>query len=335
MTSGDAFSRNLITALREQDGLIPLSEAFKVARRKTMLDTSSQNAGARRQTPVMKSNWSGNDLVLGTPSLEKVSALPESIMHSLSAEACYLKATNLVQAGDLDAAVKQYQQAVTIDPKYADALADYGAVLSIKGDYKGAGDLYQKAIASKPNDALFHANYARVLDKMHLADRCMEELRAAYNLDGKDRVVLTALAGKALEADRPERAVRFLSEAVKLYPTSSTLHERLSYAFIKTGDVDQAVGHAREAAKDEPRSVSARLNLGSCLMMQGDAKDALAAYKEAVDLAPQNADAHWFLAKTKEGLGDRPGAKKELECFLKLAAPGDSRAQAAHDRLTE
>ena len=48
----------------------------------------------------------------------------------------------------------------------ADALADYGAALTTKDDWKSASEMFKRAIAVRPNDELFHVNYARVLDKM-------------------------------------------------------------------------------------------------------------------------------------------------------------------------
>jgi len=123
----------------------------------------------------MKSSWTGADLVLGAPPAERVANLPASVNSFLSAEGAYLKASNLIGQGKTDEALEQYKLAIVADPKYADALADCGAALTLKDDWKSAADMYKKAIALHPNDELFHFDYARILDKLGEKDGSLQE----------------------------------------------------------------------------------------------------------------------------------------------------------------
>ncbi|MFN8553256.1 MAG: tetratricopeptide repeat protein [Candidatus Obscuribacterales bacterium] len=334
MTWSDAFSRNLIKALRQQDGLIPLKDAFEMAKKQTEVDTSIIGP-TKKQTPVMKSDWTGNELVLGTPPIEKVSELPDAVKSFLSAEAYYLKGTNKLTAGDLDGAAQEYEAAIAVDPKYADALGDFGALKSIKGDWQSAANLYKRAIAVRPNDSLFHANYARVLEKLGQTDASRKELEQSYSLNPKDRVVLQALASKCLQEGDPIRAVKLLQEAVTLFPTSESLHSRLSYAYVQNGDIANALTQAKEAVSIAPDSPAAKLNLGSSLLMSGDKKQAIEVYKQAIALAPTNADAHYLLSNTLESAGDKQSAIGELNKFLELCQPNDARIAKARAHLQE
>jgi tetratricopeptide (TPR) repeat protein len=334
MTWSDSFSRNLIKALRQQDGLIPLKDAFEIAKKQTEVDTSIIGP-TKKQTPVMKSDWTGNELVVGTPSIEKVSSIPDSVKSFLSAEAYYLSGTNKLTAGDIDGAAGEYEAAISVDPKYADALGDFGALKTIKGDWQAASDLYKRAIAVRPEDALFHANYARVLEKLGQAENSRKELEQSYSLNPKDRVVLQALSSKCLQEGDPVRAVKLLQEAVALFPTSESLHTRLSYAFVQNGDIASALAQAKEAVKIAPDSAAAKLNLGSSLIMSGDRKEAIEAYRQAVALAPTNADAHFLLSNTLESAGDKASAVGELNKFLELCQPNDARIGKARAHLQE
>jgi len=326
-TWGDAFSRHLIAALREQNGMTPLRTAFEKARDQTADETA--NAGVRysRQTPVMKSDWSGNDLVLGTPPVDEVSQLPSGVLNFLSAETYYLKATNLIRAGDIDGAIKQYNQAVEIDPSYADALADMGAAYWIKGDVQQSASVYKRAIAANPNDSLFHANYARVLDKLGDQPNSQSELELAYKLNPKDKTVLCALAGKAVAGKDYARAAELLQAATQLYPAAPEIREKLCYLLTRQGDIKGALIQAREAVRLDPQSASARINLGSALVLDGQLDPALSQYREAIKLSPQSPDAHYLLSKALERAGDQQGAKIELATFLSTCPPNDPRAQ--------
>ncbi len=332
MTWGSSFSSNLIKALKENDGMAPLTTAFQKARELTEQETSG-SSNSKKQTPVMKSDWVGNDIVLGAPTKERIKEIPENVMQFLAAEAHYLKANNLVGEGNFDGAITEYKAAIETDPDYADAIADYGAVLTIKGDWTAAAEQYKRAITLKPNDALFHANYARVLNKLGQEDQSIKELELAYQLNPKDKVILGALANKCVAAGNFDNAINLLEQAIYLFPNSAQMHDRLSYAFARSGNVSQSFAHAKEAVKLDPKLISARLNLGSALLLKGDADSAKKVYQETTAIDPKNLDAHFLLASTMEKLGDAQGAKSELTTFIELAPVQDPRVEKAKAKI--
>jgi tetratricopeptide (TPR) repeat protein len=334
ITWSTAFSKNLTKALRQEDGLISLNKAFGIAKEQTESETAA-GGSRRKQVPVMKSAWTGAELVLGVPPAEQVANLPASVSSFLSAEGAYLKASKFIAEGKIDEALEQYKLALVADPQYADALADYGAAMTMKDDWKSAADLYKKALAIHPDDELFHLNYARILDKLGQKDASMQELNTAYRLNPKDMSVLMALSNQSLAADQASTAARYLEQAVDLYPARSDSRERLSYALMKSGDVDQAAAQAKEAVHLDPKSASAHTTLGSILMVQGYVVPASEAYKQAVALAPNDANASYLLSRSLEKCGDREGAIAELNRFLQLCSPSDPRGTKAREHLEE
>jgi tetratricopeptide (TPR) repeat protein len=332
ITNSSAFSKNLTSALRQEDGLISLNKAFSIAKEKTESETSAVDA-RKKQIPVMKSAWTGTDLVLGTPPAVQVANLPDSVNSFLSAEGAYLKASNFMAAGKTDEALEQYRLAIVADGSYADALADYGAALTVKGDWQSAADMYKKAIALRPDDELFRFNYARVLDKLGEKDKSLQELEIAYRLNPKDMSVLMALANKSLTSDNVKDSVRYFEEAVDLYPSRSDLRERLSYALLKNGDLPQSAAQAKEAVRLDSKSSSAYTTMASVLMVQGYVVPAVNAYKEAMNLSPNDPNVRWLLSKSLEKSGDRDGAIAQLDNFLQICSPSDPRAVAAKEHL--
>ena len=332
ITQSSVFSKNLTSALRQEDGLITLNKAFAIAKQKTEAETAAKDS-RKRQVPGMKSAWSGADLVVGVPPVERVSNLPTAVSSFLSAEGAYLKASKFVAEGKMEEALEQYKLAIAADPKYGDALADYGAALAMKGDWKAASEMQQRAIAANPNDALFHLNYARILEQLGESQSSLRELNIAYALNPKDTSVLMALSRKNLAAGQAKESVRYLEEAVDLYPKRSDLRERLSYGLMKCGDVDQSAAQAKEAVRLDPKSASANTMLGSVLLAQGYIVPAVNAYKEAARLAPDDATIHWLLANSMEKSGDSEGAIAELETFIKLSGNSDQRVLKAKEHL--
>lgn len=333
MSWSNIFSTNFIAALKEKDGLIPLGEAFDKTKAKTEADTTGGNFTAK-QTPVLKADWQGKDLIIGAKSTEEASDIPANIADYLAAESYYFKANDLVTQNKLDEAIEQYKKALDTDPGYADALADLGAILSLKKEPQQAADAYLKAIAVKPKDALYRANYARVLAQLNKPDESKQQLETAYQINPKDKVVLTALAGALLKEKKTDEAVRYLKEALELYPKASDIYDKLSYACVQSGNFAEAVDNAEKAVSLDPKSLSAKLNLGSALMLTGNINQATKAYIEATKLAPQDANAHYLLSHTLEKSGDLTGAKEELQKFVNLAQPQDPRRSQAEAKLS-
>lgn len=334
MSWGNIFSSNLIQSLKEEGGLIPLTEAFEKAQKKTEQDTSS--LGSRftaKQTPLLQSDWKGKGLSLGTPATEDIQDLPSDVSGFLAAEAHYFRANNFITNGDLDNALKEYEQAINTDPKYASALADYATVLFLKGQNEKAIELYRRAIEERPDEALYRANYARVLEKLGKSDECKQQLEKAYELNPKDKVVLTALSSRLLASKKADGAASLLQQAVDLYPKSSDLHSRLSYALAQSGRIGLAIAHANTAVNLDPKSATARINLGSTLTLDGDNAGALSAYKEAVTLDPKNANVHYLLSRTYEKTGQKANAKQALQTFIELSPPQDPRRAKAEQML--
>lgn len=327
---GTRFTENLTLALQQSDGLITLKDAFDKAKEDT--ETDAKNEG-RKQTPVIKSDWSGADLTIGTPPLEKVASIPDSVRNFLGAESHYLKASRLMGTGDLQGAIAEYEAAVATDPSYSDALADYGVALALQGKWKDAGSHLKAAIALKPEDALYRVNYARVLDALGQAAECRRELEKAYNLNPKDRVILCALADKTIASGDVHSAVGLLQDALDMYPNMATLHDRIGFALSASGKFQEAYQHIDQAVKLDPALVSARLNLGSLMAGKGDMPLAIEQYKEAIRLAPNNVDAHLLLSKAFEKSSDAAGAREELMKYIELLPVGDARRTAAQSQL--
>lgn len=334
MSWSKVFSTNLIGALREEDGMIHLRDAFVKARDATVKETAG-NPAQSVQTPVMKYDWKGTDIVLGAKAVEDSAELPESVRAYVGAESHYLAANRLVEAGKPDAAIAEYKLALASEPDYADVLADYGSVLAMKADFNGGAQLYKRALEIKPDDALLHSNYARILSKLGSKNEAVAELETAYKLNPQDVGVVTVLADRYAQAGGLDRAQELLDKALTTQPKSAKLHDRLGFILSKQGNIEGAVTHAREAVKLDASLVSARLNLGSLLLASGDPKGALEEYRSAVQAAPTNADAHYMLAGALEESGDVKAAQNEFDQFVQLASPSDARSTKVKDHLQE
>ena len=332
---GDLFSENLIAVLKEQGGMIPLQEAFLKTRQKTEYDSVNRLYGGRKQTPVLKSDWTGNDLILGCVPLDATSAIPDFARTFMGAEAHYLNANRAVISSDFEKAFSEYKQAIAADPGLTDARADYAVALGMQGRWTEAEQELRKAIALKPDDPLYLTNYARVLDKLGSKEECKRMLEKAYLLNPKDRVVLIALVDKCMATGDQQTAMQLADQALVLYPKNAVVQDRMSFLLSLQGRSEEALVHAKEAVKLDPELTSARLKLGALCVLRGDTDAGIKEYQTVLAKNDANADAHYLLAEALDRRSDRQGAADEFKKFLQLALPGDGRRAAVEKRLNE
>src|SRR5688572_11183362 len=81
--------------------------------------------------------------------------------------AFYIRGTDLADAGNLDAAISDYNAALTINPMFAAAHADRGVAWARKGDYDRAIADYDAALRIIPRDERTSKNRAIAMDRKY------------------------------------------------------------------------------------------------------------------------------------------------------------------------
>jgi protein O-mannosyl-transferase len=137
----------------------------------------------------------------------------------------------LAREHDAKGAVGQYQQALAINPEYAEAHANLGHELLHEGQFEAARPQLLQALRLKPDVAMVHA----------------------------DLGVLEAVGGNYPEA------IRQLTESLRIAPGEAEAHSNLCYALQHAGRVDEAIAHCREALRLKPDHPAAQFNLKNAL----------------------------------------------------------------------
>ena len=84
---------------------------------------------------------------------------------------------------DIADARKNYQRAIQLDPKYAEAYNNLGATYHAEKNYKEAQRCYRKAIKLNPNSPLFYSNLGTAYFFQGNAKKGAEAYREAFALD--------------------------------------------------------------------------------------------------------------------------------------------------------
>lgn len=167
-------------------------------------------------------------------------------------------------------AAELLDQALKLNPEFADAHNNRGIVLREQGDLEAAIAAYRRALARKPDYADAHNNLGIAL-------------RETGDLEGSRQAYLQALA---IQPDHSDA----------LYNLGLSLHD--------LDRIDEAIAAYRQALSSKPIYPQAHLNLGNALLARGDHAAAIRSYGSALQQRPDYPDALWNLSHAQLLSGD-------------------------------
>ncbi len=180
---------------------------------------------------------------------------------------------------------------VLLEPRTPLDIQRLGTAAYMRGDFAGALESYQQAVALNPNDATALNNLGQALVRVGRAMEALQYFERAAVISPTEWTPRFNLAHAYGEMGDWTHAVTEYERAVELFPEDYVTHYNLALAFHKAGREEPAVAEYRRAIELAPGEASFRLSLGISYERLQRPIDAAAAYEEYLDLAPDAADA--------------------------------------------
>jgi tetratricopeptide (TPR) repeat protein len=241
--------------------------------------------------------------------------------------ACWLCANNLgvLRPPDrADEALALFGQAIRLNPQYAEAHNNIGAIREQRGDPRAAIEEYRLALASEPdypaakrNLGMALAAYARAAADGGAAAEAGQHLREALRHYPADSALHYSL-GLTLVSQDPVQALERFQQATRLNPGLAEAHNSAGNLLLGSGRVDEAIVKYREALRLKPDFADAHYNLGNAYLRRGQADEAMAAYREAVRLSPALPEPHNSIGNLLRRAGRLHDAVAEYRTALRL-----------------
>jgi tetratricopeptide (TPR) repeat protein len=234
-----------------------------------------------------------SNLDQGIPQLEDAIQIQRPNQSSFSIELGDAKR----HTGDLAGAIKDYQQALAIDPLSSRAQRRLGSTLGLAGQGSEGLIVLQKALEIEPENALLWYEKALIESETGKRDQAISDLR----------------------------------RALQIKPDFADAQNNLGIDLVQAGDTRAAETAFRAALTTNPYDAGTRANLGRLLAGRSDWKQAAFQLQKAVQLDAADANAHLAYSVVLAQMNRLPEAEKEAEAALKA----DPRSQQARDLLDQ
>ena len=159
------------------------------------------------------------------------------------------------------AAIESYDQAIKINPKYADAHLNKGSVLQKNGEFDAAMESFNKALSINPYHSIAHFNMGNALNEKSELDASVESYK----------------------------------KAIKIKPDYAEAYFNMGIVLENKGELDAAMESYKQAIKIKPDYAEAFNNMGNALKDKAELDAAIDIYKQAIKIKPEYAEAHQSL----------------------------------------
>jgi tetratricopeptide (TPR) repeat protein len=209
-------------------------------------------------------------------------------------------------AGDADAALARFTEALRIEPGWVDARAGMAEALWRRGDHDEALWNYREAVRTAPANPRLREQIARALIELGWYDEAILQLRRGIHVaDAHQAPLLRAVLAVALARRGDLDAARKQAErALADDPGLADAQRVLGPLRLAAGDAPGAEQALRAALAAGPDDAALRDELGDALLRQGREVEAIAQYRAALALQPDLAgaanDLAWLLATARD-----------------------------------
>lgn len=206
-----------------------------------------------------------------------------------------MPAEKLLSQGKYADAEGMFRELIVNNPADIAATIGLGTALAKQFKLDGADELFDRVLASDPNNALAYAGKATVI------------LNRLQSSSGTIR---------ANKESMLQQAEEYSKRAVQLAPASGEAHFSLGQVYKEQGRVVDAGSEFRTAVSLDPNHSAALAALGQIKLDQGSLAEAQENFKRSIAINSGNSSAHFGLGATLLKLGQTDDALNELNTSL-------------------
>ncbi|CAO2045810.1 unnamed protein product [Urochloa humidicola] len=239
---------------------------------------------------------------------------------------CYGNMANAwKEKGDIDLAIRYYLTAIQLRPNFCDAWSNLASAYTRKGRLNEAAQCCRQALAINPRLVDAHSNLGNLMKAQGFIQEAYSCYIEALRIDPHFAIAWSNLAGLFMEAGDLDKALMYYKEAVKLKPSFAD-------AYLNQGNVYKALGMPQDAIMCYQRALQARPdyamaygNLATIYYEQGQLDMAIRCYNQAIVCDPQFVEAYNNMGNA---LKDAGRVEEAINCYRSCLALQANHPQA-------
>jgi len=224
----------------------------------------------------------------------------------------------------LDAAVKQFREAIRIHPHIAGWHYDLGEAYRTQGKLDEAVAEHKEALRLNPNSAGSHFKLGAIYSAQRKLDETVREYGEALKINPNYAEAHTNLGNAYKDKGQLDEAIREYKEALRINPNSVETHFNLGTAYTAQRKFDDAVREYVDSVRIDPNFFQAHSNLGIVYQAQGRLDEAVRECMEVLRINPNFFQAYFNLGIAHEAKGEFREAIECYQRFISLASPQDA-----------
>lgn len=194
-------------------------------------------------------------------------------------------ALELMQKGDYRGAVDAWNRALAMEADDVAALSNLGSVYSYLGEHEQSAAQFQKALDADPENYKTRTNLGVALARLGRRDEAIEHLKKSLALNPGEVGTYTAMGTVLSNAGRDAEARKVLEQALAIDESSAEVHNSLGGVLARTNDFAAAIPHFEKALAISPNDPVTLYNLGRAYVATGRAAEGIRYVERADQLA--------------------------------------------------
>ena len=202
----------------------------------------------------------------------------------------------LFEKGDIDGAIKQYEEALLINPRITQAHNNLGCILYQRGNTDAAIGHFLTALQINPHQANGYYNLGTVYYTKGKIKKSVEYFQKAININPSFYEAIQKLAIARNDLKKLEAQMSMIKSAIKQEPNNPDLYIKLGDIFQQQEDINEAKEEYQKAVLIRPELSQALYRLAQVYVVCQEYANALDIFQRMIQLQPDNPKIYYNVA---------------------------------------